>query len=164
MRLLKLAQATMLLFSLQSWGFAQTSTPTLSAASKNVLHFGQAFFRSFKAKPVRHWFERYRDSNSGEMDEYHIAVYQGFRTEFIRSKAYPRDELSSLVIQNPSIRLPLGIKFGDSPKKVIEILGPPTSEKPEEIRYDDGMPIAEIIIFRFTREHLIELELIYDHD
>lgn len=163
MRILHLFMVSIILL-LPQQAMAQPAPSDGFEPANKMLRFGQVFFKAAKSKPQRHWFQQYRDPNTGENGEYHIAIHSGFRTEFIRSKSYPSDELSSLVIQNPSVRLPLGVKFGDSPTKVKGVFGNPTSEKPEEVRYDNGQPIARIVVFRFTRDRLIELELIYDHD
>ena len=144
--------------------FAQVDA-TKESPGNQLIEFGHQFFKSHRTKPLKHWVDKYRDSNSGETDEVHTEFHAGVRFRYIRSKSYKGDELSQVVFTAPIFRLPFGIQLGDSPEKIKKLLGEPTDSKPELFLYEVGGPaLADILQFRFSYERLIEFEIGYEHD
>jgi hypothetical protein len=153
--------ASVLVFGMSGSVFGQ---PSAENKANHFLVFGHTFFKSIKAKPVKGWIEKYHNSNSELDDEMHTRIYLGFRVEFIRSKSYPSDELNGLVLQNPAIRLPFGIALGDTPEKIIKVLGSPKTKKPDQLVYEIGEALADQVVFSFYRERLVEVGIYYEHE
>ena len=156
---------TALLFSiLLVPGLAQ-GLPSKEKPGDLFIKFGHAFFESHRRKPLKQWVDNYKDSNSGEIDEWHTEFHPGVRFEYIRSKAYKGDELSGVTFTAPIFKLPLGIQLGDSPERIKSIFGEPTSSQPEFYEYDVGGPaLPDVLRFRFRYQRLIEFEIGYEHD
>jgi hypothetical protein len=125
--------------------------------------FGRTFFKNHRGSVLRHWMEKYHNSNSELDGEWHTELHRGFRFEFIRGDRYTKDELGSVVITDPTIPLPLGLALGDNKEKVLKILGPAAITKEDSFEYELSFEMC-FLTMRFTRGRLIEIEISYDHE
>ena len=127
------------------------------------VEFGRAFFKSHRTGALNHWHEHFRNPNSELDGEWHTELHRGFRFEFIRGDGYKKDELGRLVITDPSIRLPLGVSLGATREQIIQRFGKPDAVKENSIEYELSYEMS-FLLFRFTRERLIEIEVSIDHE
>ncbi len=134
-----------------------------NAPINKFIQFGRTFFKSHRSGVLRHWMETYRNPNSELDGEFHTELHKGFRFEFIRGDRYTKDEVASVVITDPTIRLPLGLGLGDTKEKVLKVLGPPAMTKDEIIEYELSADWC-FVTMRFMRERLIEVEVAYEHE
>jgi len=133
------------------------------APGLEFVDYARTFFKSHRSNVLRRWHEHYRNPNSELNGEWHTELHRGYRFEFIRGDRYKHDELGCLVINDPSIRLPLGISLGATRDQVIERLGKPDAAKEDLIQYELSYE-ASFLAFRFTRGRLIEIEVSIDHE
>lgn len=149
--------------AVQSVVFAQSDPIQGQEPARKFVTFGKTFFKKHRGSVLRHWMEKYRNPNSGLNGEWHTELHRGFRFEFIRGDRFTADELGCLIITDPTISLPLGIAFGDSKEKVISVLGAPTRMKGEIVEYEiNGDEF--MVVMRFTRSRLVELQVDYEHE
>ena len=129
------------------------------------VNFGDEFFKSIKAKPsketVRKIKNRYDES---QVDLWITREYPHFKVVLVHSETAPEDLLNSLTIFHPRVRLPLGIKVGDTPDQVLKVLGKPTKRKSNVLEYETGELLSESATFRFTKGTLSQVEWYFEID
>ncbi len=133
------------------------------APGLKFVDFGRAFFKSHRSNSLRHWHEHFRNPNSELDGEWHTELHRGYRFEFIRGDRYKKDELGVIVINDPSIRLPLGVSLGATRDQIIQRFGKPDVAKDNFIEYELSYEVS-FLVFRFTRDRLIEIEVSIDHE
>ena len=143
--------------------FSQGAQGAPNSPGLKFTHFGRNFFRTHRGKVLKHWFEKYRNSNSELDGEMHTELHQGFRFEFIRGDRYTSDEFAYLIISDPRIRLPLGIQLGDSKEKIQKVLGNADISTETSLEYELSYEMA-FLNFHFRRGRLIEVEVSIDHE
>ena len=133
------------------------------APGLKFVEFGRAYFKSHRSNTLRQWHERFRNPNSDLDGEWHTELHRGYRFEFIRGDRYKKDELGRLVINDPSIRLPMGVSLGETREQIIQRFGKPDVAKADFLEYELSYEVS-FLVFRFTRGRLIEIEVSIDHE